>query len=352
MGLSGAAGYLDWTEIDTAHFLGNFPESAILHATTFDGEVPPEEAVWDEILPRTKMGPHRQHCLTLTAREKPTTHVRITIYPDGGIKRLRLIGRRSASGTPSKPPVEGSVVSNGITATAPEVPASPAEKAQLSKIPALPLTPEAFAAYGSVIQAYPNPHHVPKGIKVNPANFGSALKFNHLSPITALPVPSHPSLTQSPNFSVYHCEPTQQLGGAEKASFEVNVLERHEYSSQAFVPMGGGASRYLMIVAHPGADGQPALETLRAFVATSAQGFSYKPNVSARSVHEMSGSASECLLMTPQIWHHPMIALDATTDFACITNETGAAKLDCEILEYGKTVALVEDAGYWQNTKP
>ena len=44
-----------------------------------------------------------------------------------------------------------------------------------------------------------------------------------------------------------------------------------------------------------------------------------------------------------QIWHHPMIALDAITDFACITNETGDGKIDCEILEYGKTVAAVEE---------
>lgn len=43
-----------------------------------------------------------------------------------------------------------------------------------------------------------------------------------------------------------------------------------------------------------------------------------------------------------QVWHHPMIALDKTTDFACITNETGDAKVDCEILEYGKTVVMVE----------
>ena len=45
-----------------------------------------------------------------------------------------------------------------------------------------------------------------------------------------------------------------------------------------------------------------------------------------------------------QVWHHPMIALDKRTDFACITNETGDAKVDCEILEYGKTVVLVEEA--------
>lgn len=34
---SGAPGYLDWTEIDTAHFLGNFPESVDLYATQYAG---------------------------------------------------------------------------------------------------------------------------------------------------------------------------------------------------------------------------------------------------------------------------------------------------------------------------
>lgn len=86
----------------------------------------------------------------------------------------------------------------------------------------------------------------------------------------------------------------------------------------------GGSDRYLIIVALPGQDEQPDLKTLRAFTATSLQGFTYAPNV----------------------WHHPMIALDKVTNFACITNETGDGKLDCEILEYGKTVALVEQATF------
>ena len=38
-----------------------------------------------------------------------------------------------------------------------------------------------------------------------------------------------------------------------------------------------------------------------------------------------------------------MVALDETTDFACITNETGDPTLDCEIVEYGETVACIEE---------
>jgi allantoicase len=152
-------------------------------------------------------------------------------------------------------------------------------------IPALPLTPEAFAPYGHVIQAYPNPNHVPKGTKVSSANFGSALKFNHLSPISALPHPNDSSATQSPNFSVYHCTPTQSLGGPSNAKFEVSVLERHEYSSQSFLPLGGGSDRYLIIVALSGGDGKPDLDSLRAFTASSSQGFTYKPNVGLKCLY-------------------------------------------------------------------
>ncbi|KAK9899775.1 Allantoicase [Cystobasidium minutum MCA 4210] len=318
----GAPGYLDWTEIDTAHFLGNFPESVDLYATQYDNEIPPADAEWELILPRTKTGPHRQHCLQLQQLSHPVTHVRMTIYPDGGVKRLRLIGRRAVDGVKSEPsqvPQEASTSVNGTTGAS-TASNKPLPNTKFPTIPALPLTPEAFAAYGHVIQAYPNPHHVPKGTKVVSANFGSALKFNHLSPITALPHPTDANAVQAPNFSVYHCTPTQELGGPSKAKFEVRVLEKHEYSSQSFIPLGGGSDRYLVIVALPGQDGQPDLQTLRAFTASSSQGFTYAPNV----------------------WHHPMIALDRTTDFACITNETGDAKVDCEILEYGKTVMLVE----------
>lgn len=38
-----------------------------------------------------------------------------------------------------------------------------------------------------------------------------------------------------------------------------------------------------------------------------------------------------------------MIALDTPTHFATITSETGHADADCEIVEFGKTVALVEE---------
>lgn len=244
--------------------------------------MPSSSAKWDLLLARTKTGPHRQHCLQLEPQSQPTTHVRMTIYPDGGIKRLRLIGRRAVPGS-SKPtdkiprPVLGSTNLTPADVSTQYKPSLPSPSSNLPSIPALPLTAEAFAPYGYVIQSYPNPHHVPKGIKVNSANFGSATKYNHLSPIETFRNPKQ--LPQKANFSVYRCTPTQNLGGLNKDRFEVKVLERHEYTTQSFLPLGGGASRYLVIVALPGKDGKPDLKTLRAYTATNAQGFTYKPNV-------------------------------------------------------------------------
>jgi allantoicase len=67
---------------------------------------------------------------------------------------------------------------------------------------------------------------------------------------------------------------------------ELKVLERHPYTNQAFIPMGGGGIQgdealkeagdaYLVVVAHNGADDKPDLSTLRAFVASAGQGITY-----------------------------------------------------------------------------
>ncbi|KIP04204.1 hypothetical protein PHLGIDRAFT_109867, partial [Phlebiopsis gigantea 11061_1 CR5-6] len=94
----GDAGLLSHIEIDTAHFMGNFPESCEVHAAN-SGELVPlglGEDAWTVVLPRTKLGPHRQHQFQLqNVGAQPYTHIRVTIYPDGGIKRVRAVGRRA-----------------------------------------------------------------------------------------------------------------------------------------------------------------------------------------------------------------------------------------------------------------
>jgi len=105
----GYGGYLSHVEIDTAHFKGNYPESCELHAIDSPDLIPPhhqgspemsEGPSWATILPRTELGPHRRHFFHLqNADHTKYTHVMLTIHPDGGIKRVRVIGTQSIGGS-------------------------------------------------------------------------------------------------------------------------------------------------------------------------------------------------------------------------------------------------------------
>jgi allantoicase len=91
----GTAGLVSRIEIDTNHFKGNFPESA-----SIDGCLAPDSslaslgsAAWLEILPRTPLrAHHRHHFAKELSAVGPVSHVRLNIYPDGGVSRLRIHG--------------------------------------------------------------------------------------------------------------------------------------------------------------------------------------------------------------------------------------------------------------------
>lgn len=92
----GTRGVIDAVEVDTTHFKGNFPESCALWAcdapATPACDPPAEGTAWWELVPRTKLKAHTRHGFRAAARQ-PATHVRFDIYPDGGVARLRLLGR-------------------------------------------------------------------------------------------------------------------------------------------------------------------------------------------------------------------------------------------------------------------
>ena len=93
----GRRGVIELLELDTTHFKGNFPESTSLEgcdAPELGGAaVPPDTAAWHELLPRSKLRANARHRFPLTRARQPVTHVRLNIFPDGGVARLRLWGR-------------------------------------------------------------------------------------------------------------------------------------------------------------------------------------------------------------------------------------------------------------------
>ena len=87
----GAAGAIDRVEVDTSHFKGNYPDTCSLEACDSAGLA---AAV---ILPETKLQPDTRHVFRDEIQPAgPASYVRFNIFPDGGVSRLRLYGRRAA----------------------------------------------------------------------------------------------------------------------------------------------------------------------------------------------------------------------------------------------------------------
>ncbi|KAG1751648.1 allantoicase [Suillus paluster] len=94
----GAPGYLSTAVIDTIHFKGNFPESCDIWGICSQENVPGANSDgWKIILSPVKLGPHRLHFFQLSDPRERYTHVKISIYPDGGMKRIRIIGTLAKS---------------------------------------------------------------------------------------------------------------------------------------------------------------------------------------------------------------------------------------------------------------
>lgn len=264
-------------ELDTNHFLGNFPESCEIHALRSSQDFDwtsstPEETKWTLILPRTKLGAHRQHYFELDNVENQIyTHVKVTIFPDGGLKRIRLTGRKMETDALSMKTNVGQDV---------PAPSVSHHQPQIVTIPVVPLTSEGFAPFGQVIQAY-NEISKANAIKTTPANAGTATKFHKLSLLAGSYGPDAGATT---GISVYRCKPLEDVTDGVTV---LKTLERHPFTSQAFIPMGGGGGdglsepgdKYLVVVAHNGADDRPDMKSLKAFLATSAQGISYNKGV-------------------------------------------------------------------------
>ena len=74
---------------------GNFPESASLEGCDVaTAGTPPDDAGWRELVPRSDLRANARHRLAVPReRRDPVTHVRLNIFPDGGVARLRVWGR-------------------------------------------------------------------------------------------------------------------------------------------------------------------------------------------------------------------------------------------------------------------
>lgn len=85
-------GVIKGLDLDTSHFTGNFPPAASVEACRAAEGAPNQDTRWVEIVPSTTLQGNQHHYVEV-ADAAPYTHLRINIYPDGGIARLRVYGQ-------------------------------------------------------------------------------------------------------------------------------------------------------------------------------------------------------------------------------------------------------------------
>ena len=85
--------------VDTCHFKGNYPDSCSIEACIADkdDDVINDKVEWQSLLAAQKLSADNEHEFVKEINQLPgVTHVRLNIFPDGGISRLRLFGKKKA----------------------------------------------------------------------------------------------------------------------------------------------------------------------------------------------------------------------------------------------------------------
>ena len=92
----GVSGFVEEIEVDTAHFKGNFPDKCSIQAARVEKGFDINSAEnWKELLPKQSLSADNIQKFTtqIVTDFGPINAVRLNIYPDGGVSRLRILGR-------------------------------------------------------------------------------------------------------------------------------------------------------------------------------------------------------------------------------------------------------------------
>jgi allantoicase len=105
-------------DLDTRYFTGNYPPRASVQACRLDGP-PDEHTQWTLLLPASPLQGDRHNFFPLEPKGV-WTHLKLNIYPDGGIARLRAYGsvHRDWTPAPGAQPIDLAAALNGGRALA------------------------------------------------------------------------------------------------------------------------------------------------------------------------------------------------------------------------------------------
>jgi len=147
------------------------------------------------------------------------------------------------------------------------------------------LSRENFAAFGDVIETEHAHHYT--------INAGWAMRYHDLATLDLAQQGGQPCL------SIFRALPRP-------TPVKLQVMERHHFGSQTFVPLSG--KPFLVVVARQGA-APTSPNDFFIFVTNGRQGINYKPGV----------------------WHHPLLAIKATSDFLIVDRKADTD--DCDEID-------------------
>jgi allantoicase len=84
-------GIVHGVDLDTSHFTGNFPPAASIEACHLAEGDPDASTEWHSLLPAQNLSGNRHHYISIDGA-RPCTHLRVNLFPDGGLARLRVYG--------------------------------------------------------------------------------------------------------------------------------------------------------------------------------------------------------------------------------------------------------------------
>ena len=93
------AGKINKIQIDTHHFKGNYPDKCSLQAAYLNTKISSKTIVnnskkWKLLLNKVKLHAHKKHNFqNKLMKNKKINYIKINIFPDGGISRIRAFGR-------------------------------------------------------------------------------------------------------------------------------------------------------------------------------------------------------------------------------------------------------------------
>ena len=93
------AGKINKIQIDTHHFKGNYPDKCSIQAALINKKISSRSIVnnskkWKLLLNKVKLYAHKKHNFKNNLmKSKKINYIKINIFPDGGISRIRVFGK-------------------------------------------------------------------------------------------------------------------------------------------------------------------------------------------------------------------------------------------------------------------